>query len=105
MNEFLSEETRETYNKVLSYWGPIKCAALRKDNIVYTGKTHGECLLQKDKGVLRNAEQGFVTENKRFVNREMALILAEWYNQIDEKHPPMDQLLSEDLKEIDVIKV
>ena len=53
-------------------------------------------------GVLRKAIQGFVTENGYFVDRELGLSIAEYYNQINTKHPPIDRLLSEDLKREDL---
>ena len=53
-------------------------------------------------GVLRKAIQGFVTENGFFVDRELGLSIANYYNQINIKHHPMDLLLSEDLKKEDV---
>ena len=49
-------------------------------------------------GVLRNAIQGFVAENGYFVARNLGLSIAIYFNQIDIKHPPIDSLLSEDLK-------
>ena len=55
-------------------------------------------------GVLRNALQGFVTENGYFVDRKTGLLIAEYFNQINIKHSPIDELMSEDLKE-DNLKV
>lgn len=55
-------------------------------------------------GVLRNASQGFVTENGYFVDRQIGLLIAEHFGQIDVKHSPIDILMSEDLKK-DNIKV
>ena len=53
-------------------------------------------------GILRKAIQGFVTENGYFVDRELGLSIAEYYNQINIKHPPKDKLMSEDLKKEDL---
>ena len=78
-------------------YGKIIASALRKDNRIYTGKTHADCFIQEPLGVLRNAEQGFLTDNNVFVNRVMALKIAKHYKQIKHKHTPYNQLLSEDL--------
>jgi len=78
-------------------FGPIEMAALRLNNQIYVGKTHAQCLVQEPKGVLRCAEQGFVTKNNIFVDRKTGLEIAQYYNQIKTKHPPLDELLSEDL--------
>lgn len=78
-------------------YGRIKLAALRSGSKIYTGKTHANCFCQEPKGVLRNAEQGFVTEKDKFVDRKLALKIAKHYNQIKYKHPPLYQLQSEDL--------
>lgn len=101
----LSQETIKMLDDIYKLYGPVKCAALRKDYKIYTGRSHSECFSQEPKGVLVDAEQGFVTKNKMFVTREMAYLLADWFNQINVKHPPENQLFSEDLKEIDVIKI
>ena len=53
-------------------------------------------------GVLRKAIQGFVTENGYFVDRELGLSIAQYFNQINIKHPPIDKLMSEDLKKEDL---
>lgn len=79
------------------YYGKIVSAALRKDNKVYRGRTHADCFIQRPKGELVNAEQGFVTTTGKFVNRKLALKIAIHYNQIKHKHPPEDKLLSEDI--------
>lgn len=78
-------------------YGKIICAALLKDNIIYKGKTHAECFLQRPKGELRNAKQGFITEKGKFVNRKLGLKIAKHYNQIKHKNPPEDMLFSEDI--------
>ena len=49
-------------------------------------------------GVLRKASQGFVTENGFFVDREIGLVIAEHFDQINIKHDPKELLFSEDLK-------
>ena len=83
---------------------PIKCAALRKGNKIYIGKCHADCFIQESKGILRDAEQGFITEDNVFVSRKLALQIANYYNQIICKHSPEDELFSEDLFEDVIIK-
>lgn len=78
-------------------YGKIIASALKQSDNVYVGKRHSDCFIQCERGVLRNAEQGFYTEKKKFVNRAKALKIARHYNQIVKKHPPYDQLLSEDI--------
>lgn len=80
-------------------YGRIICAALLHDNCIYMPKKgHYAIFTMEPIGVLRNAIQGFVTENGYFVDRELGLSIAEYFNQINIKHPPVDRLLSEDLK-------
>ena len=81
-------------------YGKIKCAALKLGDKVYIGKTHAHCFAQDKKGVLRNAEQGFLTENGFFVDRKLAVKIAEYFKQIRVKHPPEDELYSEDYLEL-----
>ena len=42
-------------------------------------------------GVLKCAKQGFVTEYGFFVDREVGLYIARYYNQIDVKYNPKDK--------------
>ena len=80
-------------------YGKIVCAALLHDNCIYIGKEgHHVIFPMEPIGVLRNAKQGFVTENGYFVDRKLGLLLAEYYNQIEFKYNPKDRLVSEDLK-------
>ena len=81
------------------FYGKIEAAALRNEHKIYKGKTHAQCFIQEPYGVLRLAEQGFLTEKGVFVGRRKAYRIAKHYNQIKYKHPPMKQLLSEDLLE------
>lgn len=77
----------------------VKCAALRsKNGDIFIGKYHGEIFKQKPKGELRDAEQGFLTNKNRFVDRVEGLEIALKVGQIIKKHNPQDQLLSEDFK-------
>lgn len=81
------------------FYGKIETAALRDNHKIYRGKTHAQCFIQEPYGVLRFAEQGFITEKGVFVSRRKAYKIAKHYNQIGYKHPPLKELLSEDLKE------
>ena len=80
-------------------YGKIICAALLYDNCIYMSELgHYAIFPMEPIGVLRNAQQGFVTENGYFVDRIVGLRIAEYYGQIEKKYPPKDQLVSEDLK-------
>ena len=80
-------------------YGRIVCAALLKDNCIYMGREgHHVIFPMEPIGVLRNAQQGFVTENGYFVDRIIGLYIAEYYDQINSKYNPQDKLVSEDLK-------
>ena len=84
-------------------YGRIICAALLHDEcICMSKKGHYAIFPMEPIGVLRNAIQGFVTENGYFVARNLGLSIAIYFNQIDIKHPPIDILLSEDLKKEDL---
>lgn len=86
-------------------YGKIVCAALLYGNCIYISrKGHYAIFPMEPIGVLRNCEQGFVTENGFFVDRKIALYIAEYFNQINIKHLPKDVLMSEDLKK-DNIKI
>ena len=80
-------------------YGKIVCAALFHNNCIYMSeKGHHAIFPMEPIGVLRNAMQGFVTENGYFVDRKVGLSIAEHFNQIDTKYPPIDRLNSEDIK-------
>ena len=82
-------------------YGKIVCAALIYNNCIYMSyKGHYDIFTMEEIGVLRTAPQGFVTENGYFVDRDLGLLIAKYYNQIEYKHNPQDKLLSEDLKRI-----
>ncbi len=80
----------------------IKCAATRHDGHIITGQYHGQCMkIAKEAGFSKadnKMGQGFLTTKLRFVLRKEALMIAEREGQIVKKHPPLDILLSEDLK-------
>lgn len=69
-------------------------AAIIKGGTIYTGKRHGDIFPQMPIGFLRCAEQGFVTENGEFVNRNQAAQIAYECGQIPRPKP---ELFSEDL--------
>ncbi len=84
-------------------YGRIVCAALLHNNCIYMSyKGHYAIFPMEPIGVLRNAKQGFVTENGYFVDRVLGLDIAKYYNQINIKHNPQDELMSEDLKKDDI---
>lgn len=84
-------------------YGKIVSAALLKNKCIYISrKGHHDIFEMEPIGVLRDAEQGFVTENGYFVDREEGLSIAKHYDQIDNKYPPYDNLQSEDLKKEDL---
>ena len=80
-------------------YGRIVSAALLHDGCIYMSrKGHYDIFPMEPIGVLKNAEQGFVTEYGYFVDRKLGLIIANYFNQIESKYPPLDRLVSEDLK-------
>ena len=84
-------------------YGRIVCAALLHNNCIYMAKEgHHAIFPMEPIGVLRNAKQGFVTEYGYFVDRKLGLEIAEYFNQINNKHNPQDELMSEDIKKEDV---
>ena len=74
--------------------------SIKKNNMLYIGANHAECLKKAPKGMLKNAEQGFLTDNQIFVDRKLALKIAKHYKQIIKKHPPYNELMSEDMFDI-----
>lgn len=87
-------------------YGKIVCAALFHNDCIYMSeKGHYAIFPMEPIGVLRTAVQGFVTQNGYFVDRKTGLLIAEHFNQIATKHPPIDRLLSEDLKKEEDIKI
>lgn len=78
----------------------IKSAAIKtSDGFIITGKNHSECFKEAiDKHPTRGAVQGFITDMNWFVDRRVALDIANHAGQIKHKHPPLNILLSEDLK-------
>jgi len=70
-------------------------AAIQLNNDLFTGKHHGACLAKMKSG----ARQGFITNYNRFVDRKEAFEIAINAGQTITKHHPLDELLSEDLRE------
>ena len=62
----------------------IKSAAIQKDGIIYTGRTHADILNDPDRpmGMLKISEQGFVTDKGKFVTRSEAAKIAYECKQI-----------------------
>jgi hypothetical protein len=80
-------------------YGRVVCAALLHNDCIYMGlEGHHVIFTMEPLGVLRCAKQGFVTEYGYFVDREDGLYIARYFDQINVKHKPNDELLSEDLK-------
>jgi hypothetical protein len=83
----------------------IKEAAIRHEGTVYTGRRHADVF--KANAVIQNGiiissiaagEQGFVTEENRFVDRMEARRIAETAGQMIASHcPRRERLFSEDL--------
>lgn len=80
----------------------IKCAAIRKNGIVYTGRRHHN-IINRDNypelpfGYFKNGEQGFVDDNGIFLTREEAAKHALECGQISKLKFSQTQLFSEDL--------
>lgn len=93
----------------------IICAAVLYSNgKVFVGRAHYECFRAAhdantyafakgyEEEMAREVEQGFVTSERRFVGRRLALEIATANGQVVTKRPPLDELNSEDLKPIEV---
>jgi hypothetical protein len=81
----------------------IRSAAIRKGGKVYVCWAHAwheikRMNLDYPYDNFRDAEQGFVTSNGRYVGRVEALKIATEANQVVKKHHPLNELLSEDLR-------
>ena len=72
----------------------IKSAAIRCNNKIYTGKRHCEIFQQGKKGEFCDAEQGFITDDGKFVTRQEAGKIAFDCGQIKFQN---NHLLSEDI--------
>lgn len=70
--------------------------ALKSGEILVGRNNHSEILiLYPDK--FKNAEQGFLTSEDRFVDRKVALKIATKWSQIKNKTGCKDELYSEDM--------
>lgn len=84
-------------------YGKIVYPAILYNNCIYMScKGHYDILNMEDIGVLKKGVQGFVTENGYFVDRELGLLIAKYYKQIEYKYNPKNELLTEDLKKEDL---
>lgn len=97
--EFMNEDKLSLWGIMdIEKYGKIVCSALIYNNCIYMSyKGHYDIFTMEEIGVLRTAPQGFVTENGYFVDRDLGLLIAKYYNQIEYKYNPQDKLLSEDL--------
>ena len=79
---------------------PIKEAAVKRGNKVWTGKRHGPIIQQMvkegEQRILAN-EQGFVTHNGEYLDRKQAFKRAVECGQIKDDGIPDQALVSEDL--------
>lgn len=79
----------------------VVCAAIRKGSVLICGPRHFDFTMHEQiarAGVnMRDAEQGFIDQWGRFMDRAEALEVAKAANQILIKTPPEDRLFSEDL--------
>ena len=78
-------------------------AAIRHNKKIYTGYNHGECFGELPTGTaMGESEQGFITNEGRFVNRKEAFKIATKANQITALGGTPDNyttsLISEDLQ-------
>lgn len=75
----------------------IVAVAIKINDEIYVSRnSHSELLIMyPDK--FKYAEQGFLTSDCRFVDRNEALLIARKYNQIKNKVVDNDELYSEDI--------
>lgn len=71
-------------------------SAIMKDSIIYLGKRHSDIINSLEKGFLKNAEQGFITETGDFLTRTEALEHAYRCGQIS-KELYESRMISKDL--------
>lgn len=67
------------------------------DGKIYASRNSHSELIILHKESFKNAEQGFITDDLRFVNRKEALIIAKQSNSNLNKLVDTDELYSEDL--------
>ncbi len=81
----------------------ITRAAVRLNDLVYTGDSHGTCYLmvECDNLTAYKWEEGFMTSKRRFVNRKDAAVIAYLSGQIEDDPVPTGvQLNSTMIKEL-----
>ena len=75
----------------------VAVAIKTKDNKIYISRNSHSELLVLYPHIFRNAEQGFLTSDCKFVDRVEGLAIAKKYNQINVKHGLDTELYSEDI--------
>lgn len=68
----------------------------KEEKILVSRHSHSELIVMYPEE-FKYAEQGFLTSKCRFVDRKEALKIAEFNNQIVQKHGLKDELYSEDI--------
>lgn len=73
-------------------------AGVRYNNIVYDGFNHGECFKKlPTEANMVNVEQGFITNDGEFVDREKAFTIARKAHQLEYDYGIQKTLISEDI--------
>lgn len=75
----------------------VAVAMKTKEGKIYVSRNAHVELMIMFPDEFKYAEQGFLTSECKFVNREEALIIAKKYNQIITKHGLDTELYSEDI--------
>lgn len=94
-NNFLNQiEEHEALNNIER----IVAVAIKtkEEKILVSRHSHSELIVMYPEE-FKYAEQGFLTSKCRFVDRKEALKIAEFNNQIVQKHGLKDELYSEDI--------
>ena len=94
-NNFLNQiEEHEALNNIER----IVAVAIKtkEEKILVSRNSHSELIVMYPEE-FKYAEQGFLTSKCRFVDRKEALKIAEFNNQVVQKHGLKDELYSEDI--------
>lgn len=75
----------------------VAVAIKTKQNEIYVSRNSHSELLMLYPHIFKDAEQGFLTSDCRFVDRVEGLAIAKKYNQINVKHGLDTELYSEDI--------
>lgn len=75
----------------------IVAVAIKINDEIYVSRNSHSELLVMYPNKFKYAEQGFLTSDCRFVDRNEALLIARKYNQIKNKVVDNDELYSEDI--------